>query len=235
MNVKNKIIKHAKREVPNECCGFIIQKEKELDVFECINSSVSKNEHFKISPKQYLEATALGTITSVYHSHVNDNIEFSHFDKTQSEAQNIRYLMYHIGSNSFVEYVPTGKKDDLLGRSHIVGVSDCLTLVRDYYRTRHGVNIKDYERNESFDYGGEDLFRENYESEGFFEIEKSELREGDAILINKFGESFLSHSAVYMGNDTILHHPAGGFSCIEEYSRALKERTLLAVRHNFLR
>ena len=235
MNLKKKISEHAKREAPNECCGFIIQKEKELDVFECVNQSNSKNKHFKISPNDYLKATSLGTIASVYHSHVDGNLDFSHFDKVQSEAENMRYLMYHLETDSFTEYIPKGKKDDLLGRSYQLGERDCLSLIRDYYRTRHGVNIKDYKRDESFNYGGEDLYRKNYESEGFFEVDKNDLKEGDMLFINKYGEDFLSHAAVYMGNDTILHHPMNRFSCVEEYSEPLKLRTLVAVRHKFVR
>tara|TARA_Y100000310_G_C20540396_1_gene742989 strand:+ start:200 stop:913 length:714 start_codon:yes stop_codon:yes gene_type:complete len=237
MTIRKKIIKHAKDEFPNECCGFLIQKTNGMTVFPCINSSVLKNKHFKISAKEYLKASFLGEIVSVYHSHVSDNDDFSEHDKTQSENQNLRYLLYHIKTKKFKEYIPKGKKTGLVGRSYETGVRDCFSLCIDYYKTEHGIEISEHWKNYSFlaTHSNTKLFEENFEKEDFFKISKEEIRKGDGLIINRYGDDFTSHSAIYMGNDCILHHPAYNFSCIEKYSSFLKKKTLFALRHNKLK
>jgi len=233
MIVKKEIIKHARSELPNECCGFLVQKTDEMVVFRCVNSSSLKNKHFKISAKEYLNAATLGEIISVYHSHIGDNNDFSEHDKVQSEAQNIRYLLYHVKTNQFKEYIPKGKKIDLIGRNFEVGVNDCFSLCLDYYEVEHDIKISKRWKDHSFsvNYSNIWLYEKNFKKEGFFEVDKKKIKKGDGLIINKYGEEFPSHAAIYIGNDCILHHPENGFSCIEEYSPSLKKRTVIALRN----
>ena len=59
------------------------------------------------------------------------------------------------------------------------------------------------------------------------------LQVGDMVAIN-IGLRIANHTAVYVGNNYIIHHLVDKKSCEDTYSRAWKQRTLYVVRHPFV-
>ena len=74
MIVKKEIIRHARSELPNECCGFLVQKTDEMVVFRCVNSSSLKYKHVKISAKEYVSAATL-VITMISQSMIRYKVK----------------------------------------------------------------------------------------------------------------------------------------------------------------
>ena len=109
-NIKQVIREHALEELPNECCGLLVDDEHgEVQVFKCRNSSeFNRKEHFSISPEEYLVATTLGKISAIYHSHpiTYEKAQFSEFDKKVSQNNNIKSILYDITQNEFLEHSP---------------------------------------------------------------------------------------------------------------------------------
>ena len=120
---------------------------------------------------------------------------------------------------------PTGYEAPLLGRQWVWGVTDCWSLVVDYYKKEKGIILKDYERTMTAD---EFLFDPLFESyamkTGFRELRPDErLEEGDVLLMSIMYPT-LNHVAIFLG-DMVLHHLADRLSCREPYSEWLLKCT----------
>jgi len=96
-----KIREHSLKESPNECCGLILSKDSSFLIHECENDAVDKLENFKINAEDYLKATLSGDIVGYYHSHTNDNTNFTPLDKAVSDSNDLPLVMYHVKNNKF--------------------------------------------------------------------------------------------------------------------------------------
>lgn len=236
--IKREIKKHALEEAPNECCGILLQNHltKNLEIFRCQNSAGNKAVHFSISPSHYLKASLKGDIIAFYHSH-NSESDFSDFDKMQSENHNVKFILYCVESKSFSEYSPTKCPSSYTGRDFRVGVSDCLTLMIDYYRREGQIEIKNYYRGQNWFLENPDCYEKFFEEEGFVKIldgpitDTSSIKKHDGILMKYLGKNFPTHAGAYVGNDLILHHQANCYSRYEIYNEQFKQRTVAVIRH----
>tara|TARA_Y100000593_G_scaffold95106_1_gene199794 strand:+ start:10815 stop:11552 length:738 start_codon:yes stop_codon:yes gene_type:complete len=237
--IKKQIKNHAIEELPNECCGLLLEKEPthELKILKCENNSINKKSRFSISAKDYLEASKEGTILAFYHSHNSENDHFSEYDKAQSEGHKLKCIMYCLNKNSFHEYVPNNFKPSYMGKDFELGKNDCFTLIRDFYKNEYDIEIKNYHRDHKWPIENPDYYEANYEAEGFVKIfdgpinDTSKLKRGDLILMKPFGKKNPSHGAIYMDKDLILHHQVNCYSRIENYNNSFKQRTVLTARH----
>ena len=95
---------HSLREFPNECCGLILSHEGNAKSFECKNISDNKRSNFSIDPKDYLEAQKQGEVVAYYHSHTNQNENFSDMDKLFSDSSKLPLILYSFKNNKFSIY-----------------------------------------------------------------------------------------------------------------------------------
>lgn len=231
-DLKRRIIKHSFRDLPKECCGFILENRRELQVFECLNSSASPEIFFSISPQDYAKANLLGKIIAVYHSHPKGGY-FSEYDKTNSINHNLPFILYCVKSNSFSFFDSSlSCFSRLLGRKFSLENSNCFTLVKDFFEEELNIKINEYKATEDEIRNNINFFEANYEKEGFLKVDNLDgIRRHDVILMKKKGEKFSSHVAIYLGKDLILHQPLNAFSRVESYSNVHKKLTSFAVRH----
>jgi proteasome lid subunit RPN8/RPN11 len=104
-HLRSEIRKHAKEELPRECCGIIVLDDKDLRIVRCKNVAKHKGERFEIAPEDYLKAMNKGKIKAYYHSHTNGNSGLSMPDKLVSIAQNATLVMYCLDNNKFTEHI----------------------------------------------------------------------------------------------------------------------------------
>jgi len=107
----------------------------------------------------------------------------------------------------------------LEGRLFQHGIADCYEAVRDWYWVNHSYGgLPPVPRSWEWWRNGRDLFLEHIDLTDFETVKSSEIKKGDAILFkiptrsltNKrlcVGETY-NHAAIYLGNDTIYHHPS---------------------------
>ena len=232
--IKREIKAQALEQVPEECCGLVIDVDGKLDIFPCTNSSIDNERHFKIPPKEYVKASRIGKVKAVYHSHCNGLKNFSEFDKLNSQNHNIEFILYVIKNDSFLSYLPNCKYNSYVGRELVLGEQDCGSLVRDFYENELSIKINDYERDESWLENPKDTLDKYYEDEGFKRVD--DLKTFDCVFfkMKKTGPS--SHVGIYLGNDLILHQTGGvnGYSRIEGYDR-WKKFTNYVIRHKDLK
>lgn len=144
-NLKQEIRQHALSKKEEEVCGFIcfnfLSHIKEI--YRCNNSILNKTNSFSISPLDYVRASRSGEILAVYHSHINNNIEFSLSDRINANNHEIPFILYNINQDIFNEYIPNNYDNPYVGREFEYGKSDCFNLVKEYYKKELNINIVD--------------------------------------------------------------------------------------------
>ena len=232
--IKNSIKKHSKNEYPKECCGFII---KENDKFKCIstkNISINPEENFEIQSIDFLNIkNKYKKIYYIYHSHTNENKDFSEKDVNCSDILNIPIIMYNTKYDILKIYEPIKTKQEYVGRYYQHGKYDCFKLIEDFYKNELNITF-DYDR----DFYKKSLTEMNIKDEIFkhfeknnFEIVKNEdYQINDIFLIDFFGVKDPKHFALYLGDFKILHQPMSGFSKIENYSTFYRKNTFAIFR-----
>jgi hypothetical protein len=170
----------------------------------------------------------------IYHSHTNENCDFSETDKVCSENLNLPIILYNIKKNIFKIHNPIKIQDDFIGRYYQYGKHDCFTLIQEFYKKEKSIELKYNEEFYLKSLQQIDIKSEIYKfiiNNDFKVIDdKESLELHDILLIDIFGENEIKHFALYMGQNKILHQPINTFSKIENYCNFYKRRTKLAFR-----
>jgi proteasome lid subunit RPN8/RPN11 len=241
IQIKNQIKNLSLKKFPEEICGFIYSDKDnyKFDVYPCKNKANNKTNNFIISPQDYLNCQKLGKIVACYHSHCNDNIEFSEIDKNNSNIYKINYMLYNVKHDHFNFYFPGASNNPYIGRPFLLGKSDCFTLMKEYALKEEGVKI-DFPKELVYPRNLEDikdLYENNFKNQGFSKLDKNtKLEKSDGIMMKftSVSEEFPTHAAVYLGNGLILHQPFNSFSCVNIYDNFFKKHTSYVLRYKEL-
>ena len=170
----------------------------------------------------------------VIHSHPDvPQLIPSERDRVQCDFSGVEWGIMSWPDGDFCTISPRTDRD-YTGRPWLIGGNDCWTLIMDYYQREHGITLKNW----SVDYewwvdGKENLYDDNWQSEGFVEIEPAGMREGDMIMM-RISAPVTNHAAIYLGNNIILHHNAGSLSTRVPYGEYWRNRTVRIVRRKEL-
>lgn len=95
----------------------------------------------------------------------------------------------------------------LIGRGFRHGVTDCYSLIRDYFRVEKEINLPEFPRNWDWWNEGQDLYAKGFPVAGFrrFDPDVEEPKEGD-MWFSQLKSEVPNHGGVYLGDETILHH-----------------------------
>jgi cell wall-associated NlpC family hydrolase len=170
-----------------------------------------------------------------------DEEKFSSTDIINSQAHEINYILYNIKGNSFSEFDPSKKKTFLHSTSFRTGVSDCMTLVINYYKENFDIDLSDLsflrtkedwsKRDPSLIQKIIDLNRANH-SDLFEEIDFKEttLQKHDIISLEYAKGGGVCHTAVYVGSGNIFHHPRGKHPIVEELTKSFLRKVKKVYR-----
>lgn len=228
------IREHVAAEYPKEACGLVIQSGRTQTYVPCRNIAESPTKHFTLSPEDKRAAEAQGDILMVIHSHPDvPQLIPSERDRVQCDFSGVEWGIMSWPDGDFCTISPRTDRD-YTGRPWLIGGNDCWTLIMDYYQREHGIILKNW----SVDYewwvdGKENLYDDNWQSEGFVEVEPAEMREGDMIMM-RISAPVTNHAAIYLGNNIILHHNAGSLSTRVPYGEYWRNRTVRIVRRKEL-
>ena len=100
----------------------------------------------------------------------------------------------------------------LLGRPFRHGVTDCYSLIRDFYRLERNVLLPDYPRDWNWWLQGLDLYRAGFEEAGFRPLDPEDADQADAVLF-QMRSKVPNHAAVLLDGGWMLHHPASVRPC----------------------
>lgn len=95
----------------------------------------------------------------------------------------------------------------LIGRGFVHGITDCYSLIRDYYAMELGIELPEFPRSWEWWRNGQDLYREGFAQAGFRRIEQQEARPGDMWLA-QLRSDVPSHGGIVLEHGLCLHHPS---------------------------
>jgi len=215
---KEAALSHAKIEDPKESVGLLLNIKGKERYYPCNNLSMSSYQCFVLDPEDYVRADNTGEITAIIHSHPTTPPTPSQADLVGCENSNLPWHIVNPKTEQWGYCEPNGYKAPLLGREWVWGVTDCWSLVRDWYKEEKQIELKDYQRSMTpEEFLKNPLFEEYATQTGFRELEPNEaLQEGDVLLMSILHPT-LNHVAIFLG-DMVLHHLADRLSCREPYS-----------------
>lgn len=224
---------------PNEACGVVVSVEGVPIAVECRNIHEKPRDFFAIDPLDYSRAGDRGEIVAIWHSHPSGLCEATDVDRVSCETWELPWLIVPLRRDQNGEMVfgnpvyiePCGFEMPYLQRPYVYGVFDCYTLIRDFYKREFGVALP----NKFVEYGwwkrGENHFVEDFPSAGFVQLIDQEPKRGDLFLM-QCEPGNPGHFAVYLGDDTIMHHCEKRLSRRDVYGGSYWQRhTTHHLRH----
>lgn len=160
---------------------------------------------FRVSLEDTVKYQRKG-ITAVLHSHCNQAAVPSKDDMVTQILLGIPFGVVSVDGQSVSQITWWGEKEipALEGRPFIHGVSDCYSVVRDYYRLQ-GKALQEVPRDWLW-WESEDLISRLFLDVGFVPVDAKDAVEGDAWIAQVRGKT-PHHCGILLDNDTILHHP----------------------------
>ena len=231
MNWKDAALAHAKDQDPKESCGLLLNIKGKERYYPCRNLSMTAFQCFIIDPEDYIRADNTGDIIAVIHSHPVTPPVPSQSDKVACEQSGLVWHIVNPKTESWGYLEPTGYKAPILGREWAWGVTDCYTLVRDWYKEKLDIELIDWQRPTTLeDFNKNPMFEKCAEQTGFRELRPDEkLINGDLLFMSILSNN-LNHVAIFIDGD-VLHHLTDRLSCIEPYSEWLLKCTGKRLRY----
>ncbi|TDS97748.1 proteasome lid subunit RPN8/RPN11 [Rahnella sp. BIGb0236] len=230
----NEIRAHVSAEYPNEACGLIVETGTGQRFIPSRNIADKPADTFTLSPDDYLAATELGDVIMVIHSHP-DVVQLvpSEMDRIQCDHSGVEWGIMSWPDGDFCTLSPRGDRE-LAGRRWVLGHADCWSLIMDYYRTEHGIIVNNYSVDREWWVNGEEnLYDDNWQAEGFVEVDASGMRPGDMIMM-RVQAPVTNHAAIYLGENIMVHHLFGNLSARVPYGKYYRDRTVRVVRRKEL-
>ena len=225
MSWKQDALVHAKEQDPKESCGLLLEIKGKEKYFPCKNLSTYSQQCFIIDPDDFVKAEETGNILAVIHSHPVTPPIASQADKISCEDSKLPWHIVNPKTEQWGYYEPSGYKPPLIGRHWVWGITDCWSLVRDWYKEEKNIILRDWDRPTTPQQFLENpLFESCAWRTGFRELRTDEkLINGDVLLMSILNPT-LNHVAIFLDGD-VLHHLADRISCKEPYNQWLLKCT----------
>jgi proteasome lid subunit RPN8/RPN11 len=233
MNWKIEAENHAVSCLPHESCGLLAIIQGQETYWPCKNLAESKFEYFVMSPDDWADCEDQGEIIGIVHSHPNDVPQPSENDKASCEYLGLPWYIYSPKVKQWVSFKPSGyKTPSLIGRSFVFGVHDCWSVITDWYQENRNIKIPHTKRPKTIkQFLKNPLFEKTLPKLGFKEIKGIDnLQIGDVLLMESV-KNVLAHTALYLGDSTILHHSLYKLSCREQFDLHYQKATKKIYRY----
>lgn len=217
----------ARSGFPREVCGLVVVVKGRERYWPC-NNRAEGDDHFIIDPSDYEAAEDVGEVVGVFHSHCNAPPEPSEADRVSCEASGLEWHIIGIPTGRWHSFRPSGYQAPLVGRQFQHGVLDCYALIRDWYKRERGIELMDFDRTDRWWHKGQNLYLDNFGKAGF--VATDELHVG-AVLLMQVQAPVPNHAAIYLGDDTILHHMHGRLSSRDVFGGYFKKNCVKVLRY----
>ena len=225
MSWKDDALVHAKDQDPKESVGLLLNIRGKERYYPCENLAITSHQHFILNPEDYVKADNLGEITAVVHSHPISTPEPSQADKVSCEQSKLPWYIVNPTTEQWAYVEPTGYEAPLLGRQWVWGVTDCWSLIRDWYKEEKNIELRDWDRPTTLEeFNNKPLFEACAWRTNFRELRPDEKLENGDVLLMSILHPTLNHVALFFEGD-VIHHLTDRLSCREPYSEWLLKCT----------
>ena len=195
---------HAINEYPRESCGIVVDDK----YIPCKNLSTNKDS-IKINPKEHPHHWMNHSVQAIIHSHPNGPLYPSEADMLSQVKTNLPWGIigtngqtcdnaFWLGDNlSILEYV---------GRPFRHGVTDCYTLIRDWYRKEEDVVLPVFPRGWFWWKEGKQFYNECFNKAGFEKVNVHNNPQVGDVFFAQIKSPTPNHAGIYVGKGKILHH-----------------------------
>ena len=231
MTWKQDALVHAKDQDPKESCGLLIDINGKEKYFPCKNLSNYSQQCFIIDPEDYAKAEDSGKVLAVIHSHPVTPPVASQADMISCEESGLIWHIVNPKTEQWGFYKPSGYKPPLIGRHWVWGITDCWSLVRDWYKEKLGITLRDWDRPTTPEEFIENpMFEKCAWRTGFRQLRPEEKLENGDLIFMSIMATGLNHVAIFLDGD-VLHHLADRISCKEPYNQWLLKCTGMRLRY----
>ena len=225
MTWKEEALLHAKDQDPKESCGLLLNVRGKEKYYPCRNLSMTDHQCFILDPEDYVKADNTGEITAVVHSHPITPPVPSQADKISCEQSNLPWHIVNPKTEQWGYCEPCGYKPPLLGRLWVWGVTDCWSLVRDWYKQEKNIELIDWDRPTTpEDFLKNPMFEKCASATGFKQLTPEEKTINGDLLFMSIGSLGLNHVGIFLDGE-VLHHLTDRLSCREPYTQWLLKCT----------
>ena len=231
MSWKQDALVHAKDQDPKESCGLLIDVKGKEKYYPCKNLSSYSQQCFIIDPEDYAKAEDSGKVLAVIHSHPVTPPVASQADMISCEESGLIWHIVNPKTEQWGFYKPSGYKPPLIGRHWVWGITDCWSLVRDWYKEKLGITLRDWDRPTTPEEFIENpMFEKCAWRTGFRQLRPEEKLENGDLIFMSIMATGLNHVAIFLDGD-VLHHLADRISCKEPYNQWLLKCTVMRLRY----
>jgi proteasome lid subunit RPN8/RPN11 len=233
MTWKDIALKHAKEDAPHEACGLLAVYKGKEKYFPCKNLAEDLGEQFIIDPDDWVKAEDLGEIIAVFHSHPQVPPLPSQADLASCEYLDLPFYIVTPETEQWHYFEPSGYKKGLIGRQWVWDIQDCWSLITDWYKETKNISIRHWKRPASpQEFTKDPYFEKVLLGSGFIELnEEEDTQKEDILLMDTTDTGKLDHVALYIGDQTILHHCVKRLSCREIYDQKYIQWTKKRYRY----
>ncbi|HYG86993.1 MAG TPA: Mov34/MPN/PAD-1 family protein [Azospirillum sp.] len=199
---------HALAEYPRESCGVVIDGR----YVPMQNVADDPARDFRIAARAYAKVVRKAAL--ILHSHPDGDPWPSKADMQGQLQTGKPWGLFTCNGEACGEVRLWGDGlpvPELLGRPFVPGITDCYSLVRDYYRIERGIVLPEVPRDDQWWNAGENLYLDHLDAAGFRIVPESEIQPGDSFLAC-IRADVPNHAGVLVGADLILHHLANRLS-----------------------
>ena len=163
---------------------------------------------------------------------VDDVFNITTDTRAKMNQDNVIYALIDKTGKRCKEYFPEKyfENTPLEGRPFLHGIFDCFTIINDWFYREHNIDLLwNLQRPFGWWENSQSLYLQNAEAAGFIP-QTGVMQYGDVLLFG-LNTTITNHSAVYLGNNKILHHLGGRFSCEQLLTPGLNSYRQSVWRH----
>lgn len=231
--------KWAEKNYPNEAVGAVANKR----FYPLKNIHPEPENNFRVDTK----SVPWSGLEAIIHNHPEGLLRPSRHDMECWRGVEVpmgifisHKSQHEISHSQIIWYDPDYHKYPYEGRPFINGITDCYSLIRDFYYNEYKIKLGDYPRDEDwFDPNYPEklnLYADYFSNESFKEI-NGEPQRGDVILMKMYVGKMMhpenlpiNHGAIYLGDDKLLHHLTGRLSSIDSASKWINRYASKIIR-----
>lgn len=199
--------KHARAEYPREAVGLVVGGE----YVRLKNTHANPEKFFDTDPEEVAQYSKTGKLEAMIHSHPKGPQWPSRADMAAQIAWGIPFGIVACSDQAADKPFFWGDGvaiPDFIGRPFRHGVTDCYSLIRDWWRVHKKFTLPEIPRDWLWWERGADMYTTALQPAGFVALEDGqELKAGDGFLSSVGSETnIFNHAGIFIGNGSILHH-----------------------------